>query len=142
VQRIGLFAGPFLGALATHFFGTSGAYGVGLVAVLAATIVLFFVSEPARTGPMETAAPQAQYRRLLAAEWRTFVTVGFGVLLVNVVRASRQVVVPLWGEHIGLDSTTISLVYGASGAIDMLLFYPAGRLMDLRGRAAIAIPSM
>jgi MFS family permease len=34
-----------------------------------------------------------------------------------------------------------SLIYGLSGAIDMLVFYPAGKLMDRRGRQWVAIPS-
>ena len=34
------------------------------------------------------------------------------------------------------------MVYGLSGAVDMLLFYPAGRLMDRRGRRWAAVPAM
>jgi len=52
------------------------------------------------------------------------------------------VVIPLWASHIGLDAATTSLIYGLMGAVDMLLFYPAGRVMDQRGRRAVTIPSM
>lgn len=165
VQRIGLFLGPFLGAGAVHLFGTGGAYGVGLVAVLVATGVLMLVADPfsARrsatrsvrdrgvTDPSVTGRPATpaagdpapmRFRHVLRSERRTFATVGVAVLLVSVVRASRQVVLPLWGEHLGLAPATISVIFGLSGAVDMLLFYPAGRLMDLRGRAAVAVPSM
>jgi MFS family permease len=141
VQRIGLFIGPFLGAAAVHFFGTPGAYGVGLVAVLVAAGVLVVVTEPTDQSPAG-APPQVGYRQMLRSEAGTFATLGLGVLLVSVVRASRQVVLPLWGEHLALAPATISLIYGLSGAVDMLLFYPAGRLMDLRGRAVVAISSM
>ncbi len=55
-----------------------------------------------------------------------FLTVGFGILLLSALRASRQVVIPLWADHLGLDATHASLIFGLSGAIDMLVFYPAG----------------
>jgi MFS family permease len=142
VQRIGLFIGPFLGAGAVHFFGTGGAYGVGLVAVLVATGVLMLVVEPV-TGIETARVPdRLGYRQVLRSQRRIVATLGLAVLLVSVVRASRQVVLPLWGEHLALAPATISLIYGLSGAVDMLLFYPAGRLMDLRGRAWVAVPSM
>ena len=49
---------------------------------------------------------------------------------------------PLWADHIGLDAATISLIYGLAGGIDMLVFYPAGKVMDRKGRAWVAVPSM
>ncbi|MDX6235379.1 MAG: hypothetical protein QOG10_194, partial [Kribbellaceae bacterium] len=69
-------------------------------------------------------------------------TLGTGALLVGAVRASRQVVIPLWAQHIGLDPQTTSIVFGLSGAVDMLLFYPAGSVMDRFGRKWVAVPSM
>jgi MFS family permease len=51
------------------------------------------------------------------------------------------VVIPLWADHVGLDASQASLLYGLSGAIDMLVFYPAGKVMDRRGRLWVAIPS-
>lgn len=142
VQRIGLFIGPLLGAAAVHLFGTPGAYGVGVAAAIVATVVLAAVTHRSdRTGAVASGHPTT-YRHLLRTQRRVFLTVGLGVLLVSVVRASRQVVLPLWGEHLALAPATISLIYGASGAVDTLLFYPAGRLMDLRGRAVVAVTSM
>ena len=51
------------------------------------------------------------------------------MLLLSALRASRQVVIPLWADHLGMDATQASLIYGLSGAIDMLVFYP-GRQGD------------
>jgi MFS family permease len=70
-----------------------------------------------------------------------FLTLGVGILLLSALRASRQVVIPLWADHLGMDATQASLIYGLSGGIDMLVFYPAGKLMDRRGRQWVAIPS-
>lgn len=49
---------------------------------------------------------------------------------------------PLWTDSLGYDASTTALIFGLSGAVDMLMFYPAGRVMDLYGRLWIAIPSM
>ena len=34
------------------------------------------------------------------------------------------------------------MIFGISGTVDMLLFYPAGKVMDRFGRAFVALPSM
>ena len=70
-----------------------------------------------------------------------FLTAGAGILLLSALRSSRQVVIPLWADHVGLDASHASLLYGLSGAIDMLVFYPAGKVMDRRGRLWVAVPS-
>ncbi len=75
------------------------------------------------------------------AHRRVFLTLGLGILLVSAVRASRQVVIPLWADHLGINPTTTSIIYGLVAAIDMSVFYPAGTLMDRRGRLWVAVPS-
>lgn len=73
---------------------------------------------------------------------RVFLTLGIGVVLVSAVRASRQAVIPLWAEHLALAPAVASLIYGLAGGIDMLVFYPAGKVMDHKGRRWVAVPSM
>jgi MFS family permease len=64
------------------------------------------------------------------------------VILVAAVRASRQVVLPLWAEHLGLSPVATSVIYGLAGGLDSATFYPAGRVMDRKGRRWVAVPSM
>lgn len=142
VLRIGLFLGPFAAALAIRSFGIVAAYGVGIVVLLAGAVVARSVADlPAQTASAAERAP-LQMREVLREHRRVFATVGLGVVLISAVRASRQAIVPLWAEQIGLDAATVSLIYGLSSGVDMLVFYPAGRRMDLRGRRAVAVPSM
>jgi MFS family permease len=61
-------------------------------------------------------------------------------MLISALRASRQVVIPLWADHLGLDAATTSLIYGLVAAVDMSVFYPAGKVMDQRGRLWVALP--
>ena len=142
VYRIGLFAGPFIGSAAVHFVGLAGAYAVHLAfAVIAAAVLLIAKDLPAPEHP-PVAEEMLGTLQVVRAHSRTFSTLGVTVLLISAVRATRQVVIPLWGQHLGLNPSTIAIIFGVSGAVDMLLFYPAGRVMDRFGRAAVAIPSM
>ncbi|WP_394940802.1 MFS transporter [Psychromicrobium sp. YIM B11713] len=142
VMRIGVFIGPFIGALAINFFHLAGAYWVGVVAVIIAGLIALSMPDLVHesSGEEELAAPTL--RSILMDHRKIFLTIGIGVLLVGAVRASRQAVLPLWAEGLGLSPSTTSLIYGLSGAIDMLVFYPAGKVMDRRGRAWVAVPSM
>jgi MFS family permease len=81
-------------------------------------------------------------RAIVRRHRKLFVRLGTATLLVGAVRGARQTVVPLWGEYLGLDPETISVVFGLSGALDMLLFYPGGKVMDRYGRLWVAVPSM
>lgn len=143
VMRIGMFGGPFLAAAAVHAFGLAAAYWVGIAAVLGAAAI------GARIPDLEVppAAPgQVQARTTILSTLRdhrrVFFTLGLGVLLVSAVRASRQAVIPLWADHLALAPSTASLVYGLAGGVDMLVFYPAGKVMDQKGRRWVAVPSM
>ena len=151
-QRIGTFIGPFLGAAATHWWGTNGAYLIHLGTAIAAAVLVAVLREPRGATPEPSAMPAAtspsevteslSLFAVLAKHVRVFRTLGLGVLLVGAVRASKQVVIPLWCEQIGVDPTTTSIIFGIAGAVDMLLFYPAGKIMDRFGRAWVAVPCM
>ncbi|MET1034504.1 MAG: MFS transporter [Arthrobacter sp.] len=148
-MRIGVFIGPFAAAGAMVWLGLSGAYWVGLAAFIAATLVSVRIPELAsrrvaggRLGGDDDVAAQPTIRAIATAHARTFLTLGIGVLLISAVRSTRQAVIPLWSEQLGLDPATASLIYGMSGAIDMLVFYPAGKVMDRKGRAWVAVPCL
>ena len=142
-HRIGLFIGPFLGAAAISLSDVRGAYVVAMASAAAAAVVLFLVPDAEVNGVQDiktrgTGNPV----RALRTHLRLFLTLGFAVAAVGAIRQARQIVLPLWAQHIGLSPAQTSIVFGIASAVDMVLFYPSGKVMDRWGRLAIAIPSM
>lgn len=146
-QRVGTFIGPFVGAGAMHLMGTDGAYWLHLLTAAGAGVLLAVLGDLPRSSrsaapPAHPGAHPTSTLPIIRAHREVLRTLGAGTLLVGAVRASRQAVIPLWAEYLGLDPATTSIVFGVAGACDMLLFYPAGKVMDRVGRAWVAVPSM
>lgn len=148
MMRIGMFIGPFISAVAIHRFGLVAAYGVGIAALVVAGVIAARIPDleapeaAAHRAAAQPAMPVPTLASTLRDHRHVFITLGIGVMLVAAVRASRQAVIPLWADHLTLAPSVASLIYGLAGGIDMLVFYPAGRVMDLKGRRWVAVPSM
>jgi MFS family permease len=139
-MRIGMFLGPFIGAGAVGLFGLPGAYCTGLAAIVVAGAIVLGVPDLEVDEAKQTASAQVTTMDIVHQHWRSFLTLGMGVLLLSAIRQTRQSVIPLWAAHIGLSPTTSSLIYGVAGGIDALTFYPSGKVMDVYGRRAVAVP--
>jgi MFS family permease len=144
VNRIGLCIGPFIGAPVIHFWGPRAGFAVAVAAGLAAAALVQF-------GPDLTAAHEAQAKvqeqrrsvstgRVLWDHRRTYLTLGLGIMVIGAARSARVVLLPLWAEHVGLSASTTAVIFGIVGGVEMLLFYPAGSVMDRFGRIWVAVP--
>lgn len=142
VGRIGMFVGPFLGAAVVHLTGTVGVFWFALVVTVAAGVVVAVVPDVDAPAARATGRAPVSLWQVLVEHRAVFAQLGVAVLLVGATRAARQVVIPLWSEHLALAPATTSLIYGLSGLVDTAVFYPAGKLMDRRGRLWVAVPSM
>ena len=148
-MRIGMFIGPFVAAAAIHVYGLAAAYGVGIAALLvsgavAARMPDLVVADAAGASPdAAKSRPAAQtIVSTLRDNRHVFITLGIGILLVSAVRTTRQTVIPLWADQLALEPSVTSLIYGVAGGVDMLLFYPAGKVMDQMGRRWVVVPSL
>jgi MFS family permease len=140
LNRLGMLIGPFLGAAVVYALGPRGGFLVELVAVVVAGALM--ATMPGVESDRRGTGPTQKLRNVLVAHREVLRTLGVNALIMGASRASRTAVLPLWADHIGLDATTTSLLFGVGAAFDVALSYPAGRWMDLRGRRPVAVGSL
>jgi MFS family permease len=142
-HRIGLFIGPFVGALAISVGGLRAAFIVAMITAATAALALLLIPDLEKATDRPAAVRSGfSARQMLVDHRRLYATLGLGVLAVGMVRAARQTVLPLWAHHLGLSAEQTSLIFGIASAVDMSLFYPSGKVMDHFGRLAVALPAM
>lgn len=141
LQRAGMFVGPAAGGALAAYVGYPITFAAGAaVALVAGALVLVFTA-PARQGTFAGDAGLRGTAAVFRANGRIFATAGAAAFLLQLMRASRQLLVPLFGAAVGLDAAAIGLIYSASSAVDMALFYPVGIWVDRRGRKWSAVSS-
>ncbi len=152
IWRIGNFVGPVVGAAIIAALAPADAAssetGVGLrlayvfaAVMIAAGAVSLLPTSAWREHFHAVAAKQVSARQIARDHRGVMSTLGVAIGMTNAARYVRLVAIPLWGEHIGLSNGTIASIFAVSTAVDMLLFYPAGLVMDRWGRWWTAIPS-
>lgn len=140
-SRIGTFIGPFVAALLVTHLNLTAAYGFAAVMSLAAAVLTFLLPD-LNTKTRPPASERRGVWSVLAEHRKTLATLGTGVLVIAAARSTRQSIIPLWAESVGVDAATTSVIFGISAGVDMLLFYPGGAIMDRFGRVWVAVPSM
>ena len=147
VFRLGLMVGPFLGAAIITVTGETGAvYWLAIGALVGVAASLLLLPDPdslLRRDP-ELARPAVSPLDVLRTIGRrrdVLGRLGLAALTVSALRASRQVLLPLWAVSIGLGDAQTATIIGATAAVDFALFYLGGWLMDRFGRLYTAVPS-
>nr|WP_084473158.1 MFS transporter [Nocardia alba] len=141
-MRLGFFVGPFLGALAIIGIGTRGGFLVQLIAIAIAGWLMARLPDPQGSGGTTTGLPSPSLLDISRTHQRLLLTLGAGSLLMGAARSSREAVLPLWADHLGVSAATASLIFGIGAGLDVICAYPAGHLMDRYGRRFIAVPSL
>ena len=140
IQRVGSLVGPVITGFIVHQYSFEHAfYAIAIFACLTFLIVVFSVHAKPLQDEQEHHSILKIVPHILKDHSRIFATAGVAILCLTMVRAGRQLLVPLWGEHIGLTANEIGLVVGAAAAVDMLLFPIAGYVMDNFGRRYTAV---
>jgi MFS family permease len=139
--RLGHFLGPLLGGLAVGLWGLTSAFFVQAVVAIGAYVVLQVVHSDGREASTEQTSLKV-VGQVLRDHRRVFATAGLVSIAIQIVRASKDAMIPLWGNHIGLTAGQIALIFGLTYAADMILFYPVGVVMDRFGRKWAGVPCL
>ena len=146
VIRVGEVIGPLLGAVVMAAGSMAWVFLLFALTAAAGTVMVAVFLPPGEaradgaTGRRGRAPRTTARVALDRAVLRRMVAVGVGIAPVMMARVNRPVIVPLLGDALGLDPVWISVVFGISAALEILLVIPAGTLMDRYGRSAVAVP--
>lgn len=138
-RRVAFFVGPPIGGFLADTYGFRTAIiSAGAVSALSFLPALSTTSirpaEPFQSAP--SSLVQA-FRR----HWKLLVLGAIGPLLVMAARTGRDVVVPLFGNDVGLTPTQVGFLFAVGTGSDLVLFPISGFVMDRFGRLFAIVPA-
>ena len=140
IRRAGSFAGPAVGGWIAAAAGNDAVFLLYALLALPVLPLAWIFVDPQKEGGIAAARPRL--RPLLQDQGRLLVVAGSGQLLAQAIRAGRKILIPLFGASVlGLDVASIGLILSISAFVDAIMFYPAGLLMDRKGRKWAIVPS-
>ncbi len=144
--RLGNVVGPALGGWVAKAYGFEASFLLmaGLAAVTAVIVSAYLPrQEPLSQEAFSLRAYGGELRDTFRANRRVLLVAGSGQLLMQLVRRSRSVILPLYAANIlGLDVAAVGIVVSIGSTLDTTMFIPAGIIVDKYGRKAAIIPSL
>lgn len=139
--RVGTFVGPAMGGVIGATLGLRVPFlAFAVLGFFCVFAVLVWVEGEGQSEQGD----RSDYRlgAVLRAHYKPLLTAGSGQLCAQLIRAARHTVIPLYAaEVLGLQLDAVGLIVSLSSAVDMLMFYPAGVIMDRWGRKYAYVPS-
>ena len=120
--RVGALVGPVIGGLLADTLGMGWVFGLRTTAQ-----IVGLISFAATVGRHEDVRATSQSVRVqsqalfagIADRIPALLSVGFAILILSLLRASRSIVLPLWGEHLGMSATIIGVVMSIGAAFEI-----------------------
>lgn len=154
LNRVGGFIGPLIGGYVADAAGLRVPFVVaGFIALPAMLSIALTMPRDAHRGEARrdlSAGSSAtafgvgsgRLRAMLREQAALLVPAGLGHIFVQMIRSGRGTVIPLYGAKVlGLDVGDVGLLMGIAAALEMVMFVPAGWLMDNLGRKYAYVPS-
>jgi MFS family permease len=153
LNRVGGFIGPLIGGYVADALGLRVPFIVsGLVALPAIAAVALTMPQDGgdrMQAPAGRRLPNTVGRlgfgrlgALLRDQAALLIPAGLGHIFVQTIRSGRGTIIPLYGARmINLDVGEVGLLIGIAAALEMVMFLPAGWLMDNMGRKYAYLPS-
>lgn len=140
LERAGQMIGPVSAGIAVEYLG----YGPVFVALGSLTLVAFLLvaTITKRTALRTVRHVEIGARQILGKHVGTFARCGSIMVCLSLLRSSRALIIPVWGTAIGLGPAEIGLVTSLTATVDLMMFYPAGLILDHIGRKAALVPAM
>ncbi len=155
--RLGNFIGPIVGGYTAERFGFE--HTLILAAILFflgfLAMYLWLPSMKSQAGASDTSgnsedgasvqsgtSSMGRIAGVIRENKRVFASAGTAIIVLQLMRTARQVVVPLLGDAKGLDASQIGWIVGLTFLFELLIFYPAAMVLDKWGRKVVSVPCM
>ena len=142
LMRGGKFAGPAVGGLVAAVFGLPTVFLLfsAIYSLIIIVVVVFVAKRDLPTIKSSSRRGNPLYLTI-STQYRILITAGLGQIFGQLIRSGVVVIIPLYAaEVLGLKVEAIGLIVSIAAAFEMFFFYPAGLLMDRRGRKYAIIP--
>lgn len=143
VQRLAVFVGPVIGGIIGARISLEAVFMAQAIMSAATLLMLVvFVRENAPIGvERRTKEGHQPVLRTLIDHRASLARGGTAMVSLQLVRRGRELILPLWGTHLGLSVDQIGYVIGVAAAVDAVMFIPVGYIVDHWGRKWTSVPS-
>jgi MFS family permease len=153
MMRVGMFVGPLAGGFIAAGMGLRVPFLASALVTFPATlfVIRFVAGQKEEKRQPRAATGAASPRRvqtgspfwsMLREQSGVLVPAGLGQIFAQMIRSGRNTIIPLYAANVlGLDVGEVGLMLGIAAAVEMVMFLPAGWLMDGLGRKYSIVPS-
>ncbi len=143
MMRMGFAFGPIIGGFIAARLGLRAPFLlVSVIALIGIILIMLLLKETRRREQTRGRHEGLALVETLRDNTPLLAKAGSGMLFGQAIRAGRSVIVPLYAANVlGLGPEAIGVIVSVSWTLDMLMFLPAGWIMDKRGRKHAIVPS-
>ena len=140
--RIATIIGPLMGGILAEFISIrSPFFFQGIIAFVTLILIIKTSVNYELTQRKTTDGYLGDFKNTFLDHKNAYLTAGIAAISLQFLRASREIVIPLWGDNIGLRKDEIGYITTLSFAVDSMMFPIAGYIMDKFGRRFTGIPA-
>ena len=139
VTRVANLFGPLIGGFLGKHLGLSSVFFAQALCAFGAALLLLSRHDLKDIGKTAGTVKNS-YMHVVKENRKTFLTTGFVIIVLTLLRTGREILVPLWGANIGLDVAAIGIILSIGTIVELPIVVPAGMIMDRMGRKWAAGP--
>nr|WP_281389158.1 MFS transporter [Spirochaeta isovalerica] len=140
--RLSRIIGPIAGGFLITMKGYSLMFFLQACFVLLA-IALILILLPRGRKIVTTSAnePLSYLKEHISRNRRNITAAIVGIIGISMLRVARDFILPLWADSIGITISVLGIVTSIGALVELMFFYPAGWIMDNKGRKWTLFPA-
>lgn len=140
--RLSRIIGPMIGGFLISLYGYPSMFFFQ-TALVAIAMILIVILLPRGKKVVSSSAnqPLSYLRDHIIDNRRNITAATIGIIGISILRVSRDFILPLWADHIGIAVTLLGMATSLAALVELTLFYPAGWIMDNLGRKWTIFPA-